>query len=108
MKMESERFTVSLVKDAKKCYASICDRKAKVLGLCQAHYYQKKANGFFVPIRQRIVAYKDESGRVCTQCNEYKEYKEFYRTSNNKNYRAKCKECTIAINTISNRKRTQK
>lgn len=105
--MESERKRVSLAKLGVKCYATVCSRTAIVSGLCHAHYYQKITKGEFKEIRRRIVAHKDEFGRVCTECFEYKKYKYFYRTSNGNNYRAKCSECTIKLNTITNRKRTQ-
>lgn len=105
--LRASRKKVSLVKEDLDCYVSSCDRKAKARGLCQAHYVQRLDGRPFSEIRRRVIEFSDESGRVCTECSEYKTYRNFYRTSNGKSYRAKCKECTIKLNTMWNRKRTR-
>lgn len=99
---------VNMVKADVRCYVSLCERKVQSVGLCHSHYTQKNTGKPFTEIRRRVLAHRDESGRVCTECMTYKAWNNFYRASDKKSYKAKCKECTIKLNTIWNRKRTHR
>lgn len=85
------------------CSLSYCDREA--LGpakntkeiVCRAHYNQDWAGKEFSPIRVYQKKHMDQTGRVCTTCDEYKGWDEFYTRSNRqRNKQAECKACMVA------------
>ncbi|MFD8618283.1 hypothetical protein [Streptomyces sp. NPDC059513] len=78
------------------CAFEGCDREATTKGHCKTHNKQLWDGKELKPIRRRIIAFQDENGRVCTECNEYKTYDYFTLNSNGKP-RSKCGKCSSSL-----------
>jgi hypothetical protein len=80
------------------CSVEGCQKDARTLSLCGAHYQQQKAGKPFTSVRTYQKTQKNQIGKVCTGCEEHKSYENFYARSGGKGYQNQCKECMIENN----------
>ncbi|MFE9497286.1 HNH endonuclease [Streptomyces collinus] len=89
------------------CSFEGCTNDVQSNGLCKGHYMQQYLGKELKPLRKKVMALKDENGRVCTECDEYKAWDEFSINSNG-NYRSKCRKCQSELATKNREARLAK